>query len=177
MLSRNNGVQGYLLDTNIISYWFDGSCLQNQAIVERVASLPQGTPLVISAITLGEIEFGLRVRSAEPLDFEAELQSFLFDQLPLVLDVTSTTRTSYGALRARLFERFAPVEKRSKSRRPEQLTDPATGQELGVQENDLWIAAQAIEHNLVLVTNDVLARIREAGADLRIENWTVAQGT
>lgn len=164
---------GYLLDTNIVSYWFDGSCLQNKNIAAHVARLPKGTPLAISAITLGEIEFGLRVRPAESLEFEAELQKFLFDQLPLVLDVTSTTRISYGSLRARLFDRFAPVEKRSKSRRPEQLADPATARELGIQENDLWIAAQAIEHNLVLVTNDGLARVRAVGGGLSIENWTV----
>lgn len=164
-------MQGYLLDTNIVSYWFDGSCLQNKAVIDHVERLPRGTPLAISAITLGEVEFGLRVRSEDPL--EAEMQQFLLDQLPLVLDVTSTTRISYGSLRARLFDRFAPAKKRGKGRRPEQLTDPATALELGIQENDLWIAAQAIEHNLILVTNDALARIQAVGNDLSIENWTV----
>jgi tRNA(fMet)-specific endonuclease VapC len=166
-------VQGYLLDTNIVSYWFDGKCLQNEAVVNRVAQLTKGTPLAISAVTLGEIEFGLRVRSEKPLEFEAELQSFVSDQLPLVLDVTSTTRTYYGSLRAWLFDRFAPVAKRRKSRRPEQLTSPVTGEELGIQENDLWIAAQALEYNLVFVTNDALARIQEIGRGLRVEDWTI----
>ena len=165
-------MQGYLLDTNIVSYWFDGECLQNQAVVKHVEHLPKGTPLAVSAITLGEIEFGLRVRSKEPLEFEAELQRFILDQLPQVLEITKTTRTYYGLLRARLFDRFAPAEKRLRGRRPEQLTNPVTGQELGIQENDLWIAAQAIEYNLVLVTNDALTRIREIGGDLKIEDWT-----
>jgi tRNA(fMet)-specific endonuclease VapC len=166
-------VQGYLLDTNIVSYWFDGECLQNQAIVEHVTQLSKGTPLAISSITLGEIEFGLRVRSKEPSEFEAELQRFILDQLPQTLDVTEATRIYYGSLRAQLFDRFAPAEKRRRGRRPEQLTNPVTGQELGIQENDLWIAAQAIEYNLVLVTNDALARIREVGGDLKIEDWTI----
>jgi tRNA(fMet)-specific endonuclease VapC len=164
-------VQGYLLDTNIVSYWFDGKCPQNGAVAGHVARLPPGTPLAISAVTLGEIEYGMRVRSADPDEIEAEFQAFILEQLPQVLDVTRTTRTYYGILRARLFERFAPSESRRKGRRPEQLTDPATGRELGIQENDLWIAAQAFEYNLVLVTNDGLVRIREAGGDLRIENW------
>ena len=45
--------------------------------------------------------------------------------------------------------------------------------ELGIDENDLWIAAQAIEHNLVLVTNDEMKRIKHvAGPVLDIEDWT-----
>jgi predicted nucleic acid-binding protein len=48
-----------------------------------------------------------------------------------------------------------------------------TSQELGIQENDLWMAAQALEYNLVFVTNDKMERIREVCADLQLENWTV----
>jgi tRNA(fMet)-specific endonuclease VapC len=161
-----------LLDTNIVSYWFDGTCPENSAVVDHIERLTKGTPLAISAVSLGEIEFGLRVHPADVVEFEVELQRFIQDQLPLVLNVTSTTRTYSGALRARVFECFAPRKKRGKRSRAEELADPATGRELGVQENDLWIAAQALEHNLVLVTNDQLSRIREVGGDLRIDNWT-----
>ena len=62
--------------------------------------------------------------------------------------------------------------------RPEQLLDPITAKELEIQENDLWIAAQAIAHEMVLVTNDRMTRIRDvakgAKQELRIQNWTVA---
>jgi predicted nucleic acid-binding protein len=52
--------------------------------------------------------------------------------------------------------------------------DPVTGHQLGIDENDLWIAAQAVEHNLVLITSDKLLKLREADPDgrLLIENWT-----
>lgn len=51
--------------------------------------------------------------------------------------------------------------------------DPVTAKELGIDENDLWIAAQSIEHNLILVSNDKMARIREvAGPVLDVEDWT-----
>ena len=54
----------------------------------------------------------------------------------------------------------------------EKLVDRFTWLELGSLENDLWIAAQAISRNLILVTNDKLTRITEvAGSDLRIDNW------
>jgi len=51
------------------------------------------------------------------------------------------------------------------------LVDPVTAKVLGIQENDLWIAAQAIERNLILVTNDGMSRIREIASELRIEDW------
>jgi len=168
-------VRGYLLDTNIVSYWFDEQSAPNRSIVERIQRLPEGAPLRISAITLGEIEFGLRVRREEMPEFERDLRLFVQEKLPTVLDVTSTTRTYYGSIRASLFERYGLHVKRNKKLRLGQLTDPASEAELGIQENDVWIAAQAVEYNLVLVSNDKLTKIREAADGLLFENW-VTQG-
>jgi len=87
------------------------------------------------------------------------------------LDDMHTART-YGELRALLFDKYAQKKKRS-GLRPEQLFDPATSLELGIQENDLWIAAQAMVKNLTLVTSEKLRRISEvAGDKLDIKNWT-----
>ena len=36
----------------------------------------------------------------------------------------------------------------------EECFDQITGRELGIDENDLWIVCQAIDHELTLVTND-----------------------
>jgi tRNA(fMet)-specific endonuclease VapC len=165
-------VLGYLLDNNIVRYWFDGECPEHGRVCQRIQRLPAGTLLVISAITLGEIEYGLRALDAAP-DFEAEFAGFIHEQLPMVLSVTATTRIDYGSIRARLFRKYAPGELRRKVRWPEQLLDPVTGLTLGIQENDLWIAAQAVEHNLVLVSNDRLTRLREAAPELRVENWAL----
>jgi tRNA(fMet)-specific endonuclease VapC len=165
-------VEGYLLDSNIIRYWFDEGRSEHGRVLQRIQRLPEGTPLAISAVTLGEIEYGLRVHD-ESLAFEGELKGFIDEQLPMVLAVTATTRIDYGSIRARLFRKYAPGELRRKNRMPEQLVDPATGLTLGIQENDLWIAAQAVEYNLVLVSNDRLTHIREVAPELRIENWAV----
>ncbi|MCH7920211.1 MAG: hypothetical protein IIC50_19795 [Planctomycetes bacterium] len=78
-------------------------------------------------------------------------------------------------LRAALFDKYAPKKNR-KGLRPEQLIDPVTSKGLGVQENDIWIASQALEHNLVLVTNDQMNHLREVASDLRVENWALADG-
>jgi len=57
--------------------------------------------------------------------------------------------------------------------RPEQLVDPCSSLQLQIQENDLWIVAQAINWSLVLATNDKkMRRIWEvAGDDLQAEIW------
>ena len=46
-----------------------------------------------------------------------------------------------------------------------------TSKRLEIQENDLWIVAQAVERNLVLVSNDAMKRIREIAPDLVVEDW------
>jgi tRNA(fMet)-specific endonuclease VapC len=128
---------------------------------------------MVSAITLGEIEYGLSVVSEDrPAEHQA-LRAFVDRHLPMVLDIRKTTRIYYGMLRARLFETYAPREKRRRGLRPEQLIDPVTSRELGIQENDIWLAAQALEFNLVLVTNDTMERIRDVCKELQIENWSV----
>ena len=91
-----------------------------------------------------------------------------------LVPIDKHSANTYGELRARLFEKYAPNNKKRKGLRPEQLIDPVTSLELGIQENDLWIAAQAISRNLTLVTNDAMNRIRDiAGKSLHIDNWAV----
>jgi tRNA(fMet)-specific endonuclease VapC len=128
---------------------------------------------MVSAITLGEIECGLSVVSEDDPTEQHALRIFVDRHLPMVLDIRKTTRTYYGMLRAGLFEKYAPREKRRRGLRPEQLVDPVTSRELGIQENDIWLAAQALEFNLVLVTNDSMGRIRDVCEALQIENWAV----
>ena len=82
-------------------------------------------------------------------------------------------RDSYADLRARLFNKHAPKDSDNrKKRRIDEWRDPTTSKELKIQENDLWIAAVAMAHNLILVTRDDMDAIRTvAGADITFENW------
>ena len=56
------------------------------------------------------------------------------------------------------------------------MYDAIAARELGFDENDLWIVAQAVERNLVLVTSDKMNRIRDTVRslyrELRFEDWT-----
>ena len=101
-------MQGYLLDTNIVAYWFDAKRPQHVRVVRRIQALPQNSPQAISVITLGEIEYGAQVASDDSASLQQALREFIDRRLPMVLGISKTTVTHYGMLRARLFETYAP---------------------------------------------------------------------
>jgi predicted nucleic acid-binding protein len=168
-------VDGYLLDTQTICYWFDGAAGQFPKVVAVVDQLPAETPLYVSAITIGEISFGHAINPKGGGTKRSDFERFVQSKLPQTLGVSKHTAEPYGKVRATLAEKYPPPGGWKDKRRAEQMTDPATGRELGIDENDLWIVAQAIERGLVLVTSDKMTKIRDAVAaiypDLRIVNW------
>jgi tRNA(fMet)-specific endonuclease VapC len=81
-----------------------------------------------------------------------------------VIPVSSAAASEYGRLKAALLKRFGPRERAR--RRDFDLA------KLGFSDNDLWIAAIALERSAVLVSSDRdFARIAEV-VDLDIEDWT-----
>lgn len=160
----------YLLDTCIWSYWFDDKRDQHSSVLDHLQNLASGSKLGISVITWGEIAYGHKARSTKELPVQAEYLEFIRSKGPKTFGIDIHTANKYGEVRALLFEKLPNVSKRKL--RPEQAIDPVTSKELGIDENDLWIVAQAITRNLMLVTNDKLSRIREVvGDDLKIKNW------
>lgn len=177
-------MRDFLLDTQTVYYWYDPECRQHQIVMANIASfrrqselLEHKPRLLVSVITLGEIEYGHRVNLPSDPNMQAEYLRFIDEELPDRLEVYMDAVSVYGELRSRLFNKYAPRGKRTPKMRPEQLTDPVTSRELGVQENDLWLCAQAIGHDMVLVTNDAMRRIREVSQDMQpvllIHNWTI----
>lgn len=172
----------YLLDTNIVSYWYDASRPQHSRVIRRIDAVKQPSAidgyvprLYVSVVTLGEIEYGHRVVPVPGISEQAEYRRFVREQFPEVLGMTDDAAEHYGELRAWLFENCGPKAKRSKVRRAEELVHPTTGRELGIDENDIWIAAQAKAHNLVLVTHDSRGNLgkvlRQFADSLMVEDW------
>jgi tRNA(fMet)-specific endonuclease VapC len=161
-------LNGYLLDTNTIGYYFG----KHVNVIARIDSLPDETPMFVSAIALGEIAFGHSLTHSTDHHRRDEFDRFINNEFPkaFTVNVTRHTRIYYGDLKAKLFVKFPP--KSASENHPERCVDRATGAELGIDENDLWMAAQAIEHNLILVTNDEMKRIREVSDALDVEDWT-----
>ncbi len=177
-------MRDFLLDTNTIRYWYDTECPEHSAVISNVNALrvvasgqhPE-PKFVISVISLGEINFGLRVQKSELAAHSTANRKFVEEQLPTAWDVTADATEAYGELRARLFDRYAPGAMRKSGKRPEQLINPATALSLQIQENDLWICAQAVAHGFVLVTNDRMRAIREVSGSMQspllLQNWTL----
>lgn len=129
-----------MLDTNAISFLLKG----HPEVAKRIVAVPVQS-LCISAITHGEILFGLAKRpGAKRLHRAVQELLRRVDVLPW----THTTAESYGVVRADLVRRgktIAPL--------------------------DLLIAAHAISIGAVLVTNDKsFGQLK----GLEIEDWTVA---
>lgn len=77
--------------------------------------------------------------------------------------IDSGTADVYGNLKAAVFDKFAPRDKNKRRK--------FTVQNIGFGENDLWIAATAIQHNLTIITADRdFQRIQEA-QPLTLDSW------
>jgi tRNA(fMet)-specific endonuclease VapC len=175
-------VADYLLDTNIISIWYDANRPEHAKVVGRVNTARQPDPetgyvsrFFISVVTLGEIEYGHRVADQpDPLK-QAAYAKFVSQQCPDALEMTRKVVEHYGEMRAWLFKNCSPAHKKSKAKRAEQLVYPSTGQELAIDENDIWIAAQAMTYALVLVTHDARGNFGKVLAHfartLTVEDW------
>jgi tRNA(fMet)-specific endonuclease VapC len=164
------GVDGYLLDTNTVRYYFD----RHVNVIAKIDSLADEIGLYISVVTRGEIEFGHCITHSTNTQRRDEYDQFVKEKFVgrFIIPVTTATGLYYGDLKAKLFTKHPP--KGRKENHPECCIDQVTGFELGIDENDLWIAAQAIEHNLILVTNDKLKKIKSVAEMLLAdaEDWT-----
>lgn len=128
----------YMLDTNTVSHLLRG----HPAVTGRVVAVPM-VALCISAITAGELLFGLAKRP-DAKGLHLAVREFLrrVDVLPW----ESATAECYGMVRADLARRgkmLAPL--------------------------DLLIATHALNVGAVLVTND---RAFGQMANLHVEDWT-----
>ena len=151
----------FLLDTNILSYWYDTKCHEHARVVARVNAALQPTRRPTTCLAylspssrLAKLSTGTRVAHAPDPAKQAAYAKFVREQCPVALEMTKHVAEQYGEMRAWLFNNCGPNAKKSKAKRAEELVNPTTGKELGIDENDIWIAAQAKTHNLVLVTHD-----------------------
>lgn len=166
--------EAYLLDTTIASIaGYEGD--ERHASVREWLDGLQSDVVFISAVSVAESEYGLRLN---PLDAQSEQDIRNAIRTYQVLPIDHHTATVYGPIRAALFRAYAPRDyrKRIASRYIEDLREPTTGKELGVQENDLWIVSVAVQYNMVFVTADggggMKKIVDEANYAHRTRYWT-----
>ena len=129
----------YLLDTNIVSFILKRA---SQALIHRVRGLSAGS-FAISAITEAEIRLGLALAPPEA-KFRPLAEEYLREVEIEVWDSKSAVRYALvAATQQRLGKPLAPL--------------------------DTMIAAHALSHNQILVTNDKAFRHIKG---LSLEDWT-----
>jgi tRNA(fMet)-specific endonuclease VapC len=161
-------VETYLLDTSALSPLVDVGHNNHAAIRAKIISLG-ASPVYVSAIALAELEYGFLLAeksSGNPLP-SADKMIRTASAYPR-LDVTQHTAAAYAELKSSLAVYHLPnVTKQYKKKRVEDWISKFSGKPLGVDDNDLWICAQAREMNFVVVANDKMNRIREADTQLK----------
>lgn len=152
---------GYLLDTNHISAWEE----QNPILLGRFRAKPAENIVWVCPISLGEIECGMRITPDANPARRAACRRFIEENvLHFVREIGITTRDSYAQIMERIWNAHRPAH-----------GGISTQQHLsthGVDVNDVWIAAVAIEHGLILLTTDAMTTIRNCVPDLDVQNWT-----
>jgi tRNA(fMet)-specific endonuclease VapC len=129
----------YLLDTNICIYIIKKKPIK---VLDHFKTLKPGS-LAISNITVAELYYGV-AKSKKTNENLIAMEEFL---IPLeVVDFTKNDALEYGKIRAEL---------------------ESKGNIIGAM--DLLIAAQALQNNLILVTNNQKEFLRVTG--LKVENW------
>lgn len=160
----------YLLDTNLVSVLYDAGRPNHRPVRAALAAFNPAAPQLVSAITVGELRFGLALSRAagRPLDhIEACIERT--EEHPLA-EVGRHTAEAFGYVKSSVALQRVDIRKRI-PRWVEGWSDRVSGQLLQIDENDLWIAAQAVERNLVVVTSDpdFTRVIKRAVPELRVE--------
>lgn len=134
-----NDAVRYLLDTNVCVDFLNG---RFPRVAKKLLGLPPDA-VGVSAIAVAELRYGAS-KSARPTENHRRLDLLLEDLRALEFD--SAAGAAYGRLRAALEARGTPIGP-----------------------HDMLIAAQAIAHDLVLVSADVAEFERVEG--LQLEDW------
>ncbi len=150
----------YLIDSNYAPAPWDKNDRRHDKVRRFINSIGEESRVAVSVVTLGEVEYGLK--SAPEMDegrqsiVRASMAEYTY-----VLDITRHTVRFYSEIRAMLFANHAPFDNKGRLKKKwvEDLIDRTTAKSLGVQENDVWIAAQAYERNACLITDDRMAHI------------------
>jgi tRNA(fMet)-specific endonuclease VapC len=133
----------YLLDTNHWSY------LQRREamVVNHIQSLPDETTLYMPAVAQAELLAGVELAVSEPR--KQELRTLYIQVITMaadILPITSEVAEQFAHIFANLRRKGRPIDT-----------------------NDIWIAAIARVHNLVVVTNDEHFQYVDG---LQVENWS-----
>ena len=131
--------QRYMLDTNVVSHIMQG---RDAGLLARLIRVPVGQ-VVISSVTLAELEYGLH-RKGQPIRLKNALTQVLLRMDVLPWD--ERVATCYG-----------------------ELCSTLEAQGINLSDFDMMIAAHAVAVDVILVSRD--KAFGQVGERLRLEVW------
>ena len=164
-------MDAFLLDTTILSIYLDPTHQFHAEKSRALDALPAAAPRYISAVALAELTFGADLAAAIGKGDVPALREMIRKARDYaVLDISHHTAAAYAELKSNIAGKYlAKPLRRDRPKYVEDWVDKATRKVLGVDENDLWMCAQAKERGLVLVTTDRhIKRIEDADSDVRL---------
>lgn len=161
-------MEGYVLDTSALTPLVDEGHAKHHVAVTKIAALG-AVPVYVSAIALAEMQYGFALHekfTGSPLP-DADKMMAKAKNFPR-LDISNHTATAYAELKSSLAKLYLPTSKKEfRKRHVEEWVDQYTGKPLAVDDNDIWVCAQAREMNLVVAAGDKMERIRQADPFLK----------
>jgi len=145
----------YLLDTNHCSRIILG----DQPVIDHAIQVGEQN-LLTCTIVQGELVYMMEKSQHREANL-AILAEFLQD-IP-IYRIDEETANTCGQIKAKIFNYFAPKEPNKRRQ--------ATMTSLGFGDNDLWIAAIGLQHNLILVSSDADFQRMQQVQSFPIESW------
>lgn len=169
----------YLLDTSVISALVnEGHPARSRAVDFKNNHVHDETQLFICVASVAEMQFGLSMyesRTPSPSRWDLDVVKRYIQaarKLSQTLDVTNHVAVEQGKLRSKWAWEVAPNKAshaKIKGIPPEQWSDDWPATTLQITENDIWIAATALTHDLTLVTCDKdFSKLAQVDAQLRV---------
>lgn len=169
----------FLLDTSVLSVLVNQDQPNHaKAVAFKNQHAGEEQRLFICVISLAEMQFGLSMfegRTPQPNHADLDVVRGHIQaagSLSEPLEVTRHVATEQGRLRAKWAWKVAPhkaAQGKLKGAPPERWSNDWPATTLQITENDIWIAAMALTHDLTLVTCDRdFDKLAQAEAQLRV---------
>ena len=163
-------MDGYILDTSVLSAHLDPEHQRHVHIRQGARQLEHHATLFLSAVSLAELRYGVKLAETFGHARLPMLQKMLVDARSYrLLDVTHHTAAAYADIKTTLVRTHFANAAAKRPRWIEDWVDEATGKKLQIDENDLWMCAQAKERDFLVCTADRrMRRISDADPDVRL---------
>lgn len=163
-------MDAYLLDTNFLSVLYDPRRPNHAAVHAAAAALDARSLQYLSVVVLAELRYGLEAAELAGQTLAHIRHTIEQAETRPPAEISRHTARVYGEVKAQLAAHWTDLSAKL-PRWLEDWKDRVSSKILQVDEGDLWLVAQAVERNYVLVTTDqrLAKRFEPAVPDLRIQ--------